>query len=88
MLDVDRKQFYRDQLRSARDAALADAEGFQAVIHTLELMGQQMKGKVLDLGKYENKLTCLADDSPLCDALRSPPDGQRIILHSALCMMN
>ena len=71
MLDTDRKQFYRDQLRLARAAALADAEGFLAVIHTLELMGQQMKGKILALRKYENKLTCLADDSPLCAEVAS-----------------
>lgn len=71
VLEEKQKQFYRDQLRSARAAALADAEGFLAVIHTLELMGQQMKGKVLDLGRYKNKLTCVADDSPLCDEVAS-----------------
>jgi len=71
MLKEEQKRFYRDQLRSARDAALADAEGFQAVIHTLELMGQQMKGEILSLGKYEDKLTCLADDSPLCAEVAS-----------------
>ena len=71
VLEEKQKQFYRDQLRSARAAALADAEGFLAVIHTLELMGQQMKGKVLNLGRYKNKLTCVADDSPLCDEVAS-----------------
>ena len=59
------KQFFRDQLRSARAVALADAEGFQAVVHSLELIGQQLAGKVLDLGKYQEKLFDLAKSSPM-----------------------
>lgn len=75
MLDEEQKQFYHDQLRSARDAALADAEGFQAVIHTLESIGRQImskalsfglyKGETLGLGPYKDSLSCLAHDSPL-----------------------
>ena len=76
MLDADQKEFYRDQLRSARNAALADAEGFQAVIHTLESIGRQIMGKALSFGLYKGKkplsldlykdpLSCLAHDSPL-----------------------
>ena len=42
MLNEEQKEFYRDQLRSARYAALADAEGFQAVIHSLESIGRQI----------------------------------------------
>lgn len=60
MLNKEQKQFYRDQLRLARDAALADAEGFMAVIHTLELMGQQLTGKMLTFGGYQTKLNCVA----------------------------
>jgi CBS-domain-containing membrane protein len=61
------KQFYRDQLRSARAVALADAEGFQAVFHSLELIGQQLTGKVLGLGGYKVALAHLAAASPLSD---------------------
>ena len=64
MLSEEQKQFYRDQLRSARAAALADAEGFQIVIHTLELMGQQLKCNIGDLGKYEKKLKSVAGFIP------------------------
>ena len=75
MLDEEQKQFYRDQLRSARDAALADAEGFQAVIHTLEAIGRQImskalsfglyKGETLGLGLYKDPLSRLSHESPL-----------------------
>ena len=57
--------FYLNELRSARNAALADAEGFQAVIHSLELMGQQLTGKVLKFGEYKRKLNCIAGLSSL-----------------------
>ena len=58
--------FYLNELRSARNAALADAEGFQAVIHSLELMGQQLAGEIRSgLGNYKDELKCLADASPL-----------------------
>ena len=65
MLSEEKKQFYRDQLRLARDTALADAEGFMAVIHTLELMGQQLTGSIDDLGEYRKKLKCVAGLSSL-----------------------
>lgn len=75
MLNEEQKEFYRDQLRSARYAALADAEGFQAVIHSLESIGRQImgkalslglyKGELLSLGLYKDPLSCLADDSSL-----------------------
>ncbi len=57
--------FYLNELRSARNAALADAEGFMAVIHTLELMGQQLTGSIDDLGEYRKKLKCVAGLSSL-----------------------
>ncbi len=64
-MEPSQKQFYRDQLRSARAVALADAEGFQAVFHSLELIGQQQIGEVLGLGGYADALSGLADASPL-----------------------
>ena len=74
ILNEEQKEFYRDQLRSARYAALAD-EGFQAVIHALESIGRQIMGKALSFGlykgetlslwRYKDPLSCLAHDSPL-----------------------
>ncbi|MCY4390360.1 MAG: hypothetical protein OXC18_24935 [Desulfurellaceae bacterium] len=58
--DDDARAFYLNELRSARNAALADAEGFMAVIHTLELMGQKLTGTVLNFRDYQTKLNCVA----------------------------
>jgi len=38
--------FFRDQLRSARAVALADVEGFYAVLRVVEMIGQQLNGKI------------------------------------------
>ena len=57
--------FFRDQLRSARAMALANAEGFYDVIRVLELIGQQLTGKISGLGNYKQKLSDLASLSPL-----------------------
>ena len=53
-------QFYRDQLREARYAALADAEGFGQLCFAIELLGSRLCGAKLSLGKYEKCLKCLA----------------------------
>jgi hypothetical protein len=52
--------YHRDQLRAARYAALADAEGFQAVCYALEALGLCLLGKKASLGSYEQKLRELA----------------------------
>lgn len=58
-MDMEKRQFFRDQLRSARVAALADAEGFEATVHSLELMGQHLLGKGRTLGEYRTTLSKL-----------------------------
>lgn len=70
-MDPPQKQFFRDQIRSARAVALADAEGLQAVLHSLELIGQQLLGKVSGLGEYKNELSDLATASPLSSDIPS-----------------
>ena len=77
MLNEEQKEFYRNQLRSARYVALADAEGFLAVIHSLESIGRQIMGKAkalsselykgerLSLWLYRDPLSYLAHDSSL-----------------------
>ena len=85
MLTLDQKKFYLNELRSARYAALADAEGFQAVIHTLELMGQQLAGEIRSgLGNYKDELKCLADDSPLSLSAAVNPE-QLMMYHTSFC---
>lgn len=52
--------FYRDRLRSARYAALADAEGFDAICFALEALGLRLCGKQGALGAYKEKIVLLA----------------------------
>jgi hypothetical protein len=42
--------FFRDQLRTARAAALQDAEGFDQILFCLERLGLQLLGVVGALG--------------------------------------
>jgi predicted transcriptional regulator len=67
--------FFLDQLRSARAAALADAEGFHAILRVLELYGQLLKGKVSGLRVYEPMIFKLASVSPLAVDLPSQWPG-------------
>lgn len=71
IVEASHQQFFRDQLRSARSVAFADAEGFQAILHAIELMGQHLIRKVGDLGKYEKALRDQAGDSPLSENIPS-----------------
>lgn len=62
-LDWHERLYYRDQLRTARYAALADAEGFQSVCYALEALGMRLLGRRRDLGRYANPLRDLATNS-------------------------
>ncbi len=68
-LDWHERTYYRDQLRSARYAALADAEGFQAVCYALEALGMRLLGKRRDLGRYARPLRDLATKSATLNEL-------------------
>ena len=48
--------FYRDRLRSARYAALADAEGFEAICFALEALGLRLRGRQEALGLYRENI--------------------------------
>lgn len=52
-LEPDESVFYRDQLRAARYAALADSEGFREVCYALEGLGLRLHGQKADLGSYK-----------------------------------
>lgn len=51
-LKRDELRDYRDRLRKARYAALADAEGFSEICFTLEQLGVRLTGKANGLGNY------------------------------------
>lgn len=55
---------YRDRLREARYAALADAEGFDEICFALEALGLRLLGQQGDLGKYEDRIGFYARTSP------------------------
>lgn len=61
--------YYRDQLRSARYAALADSEGFLAVCFALESLGLRLTGRKADLGAYQKRLKQIAEDSVVLSEL-------------------
>ena len=73
--EPDQKLFFRDQLRSARATALADAEGFHAVLRVIELLGQQLGRNIKALGDYKPRLSGLASVSPLAAYLPSQWPG-------------
>jgi hypothetical protein len=70
-VEPPQNSFFRDQLRSARAVALADAEGFHAVLRVVELIGQQLGKNISGLGRYKTMLSGLASASPLATDLPS-----------------
>ena len=56
---------YRDHLREARYAALADAEGFEQICFALEALGLRLLGQQGDLGNYEDRIGFYARLSPV-----------------------
>jgi hypothetical protein len=68
-LPKEQRTFFADQLRSAREAALCDAEDFDQVIHAVERLGSYLCRKTLDLGRYKCEIVLLALQSPLAEAI-------------------
>ena len=56
---------YRDKLREARYAALADAEGFGLICFALESLGLRLLEKEATLEKYRSHIGELAAESPI-----------------------
>lgn len=50
-------------------AALAHAEAFDEIIHTVERLGSYIEGKQLDLGRYREALKCVAERSSLAEEI-------------------
>lgn len=65
--------FYRDQLRIARYAALADAEAFSGICFVLEALGLRLLGKQGDLSKYESRINEYAQKSSIFDRFAKEP---------------
>jgi hypothetical protein len=61
--------YHRDALRAGRYAALADAEGFEAICFALEALGLRLLGEKKNLGKYAERLGELARKSMVLSEL-------------------
>ena len=69
MLPRSERLYHRDQLRAARYAALADAEGFHEVCFALEALGLRLLGKKADLKAYCKQIGELAQHSVVLNEL-------------------
>lgn len=68
---------FANQLRTARESALKDAEAFDGILHAIERLGQFLRRQPRgDLRKYEYFLTPIAERS----VLASPPSDFREIM--------
>lgn len=63
-LSADERIHYRDRLRSARYAALADAEGFQQTCYALEALGMRLLGREAALDAYRVHIKDIAVSTP------------------------
>lgn len=75
-LSPEERLFFRDRLREARYAALADAEGFQQMCFAIEALGKRLNPKANTLGQCRHVLQSLARQSTL---LPDVNEGDRAI---------
>lgn len=68
-LQWQERLYHRDQLRSGRYAALADAEGFHTICFALEALGLRLHGRKAALGGYRAGLAELAQASVVLSLL-------------------
>ncbi len=65
--DLKQAIYFRDEFRLARAKALADGEGFQEILFSIERLGGSLNPTGGGLGNYEERLTQLARKSSLFD---------------------
>lgn len=76
-LSRDERLFYRDKLREARYAALADAESFQYICFAIESLGKRLEPGRIGLGNYRDCLKRLvAKDASGAELLNQYPDSK------------
>ena len=68
-LEPPERLFYRDRLRNARYAALADAEGFQEICFAVESLGMRLLEQESTLHNYQPRVKEIALASPSLSAL-------------------
>lgn len=68
-LELEESVYYRDRLREARYAALADAEGFEAICFALESLGLRFLGEQAALERYKPGIATRAKKSTVLTGL-------------------
>lgn len=68
-LEREERLLHRDRLRSARYAALADAEGFHEICYAVESLGMRLLGTESNLSKYKPAIKNLAETSSTLSTL-------------------
>ena len=66
-LNRETAMFFAKDLRTARLAALADAQAFDKIVHAVERLGNYIEGKQGTLNKYREALVCLSEKSSLAE---------------------
>lgn len=66
-LNRETAMFFAKDLRTARLAALADAQAFDKIVHAVERLGSYIEGKQGTLNKYREALVCLSEKSSLAE---------------------
>lgn len=64
-LSSDECVYYRDELRAARYAALADSESFTEICFVIEALGLRLLGRQEAMGDYKERIADCAQASPL-----------------------
>lgn len=63
-LSSEDRVFYRDQLRTARYAALGDAEGFLQACYAIEALGKRLLGTEANMAEYRVSIKDIATAAP------------------------
>ncbi|MFP3710077.1 hypothetical protein SB783_39415 [Paraburkholderia sp. SIMBA_009] len=64
-LSTNERVYYRDELRAARYAALADSESFTEICFVIEALGLRLLGRQEAMGEYKKRIAECAQVSPL-----------------------
>ncbi|WP_439892497.1 hypothetical protein ACS7SF_08365 [Ralstonia sp. 25C] len=64
-LRPEERVYYRDELRAARYAALADSESFTEICFAIEALGLRLFGRQEAMGDYKDRIAECAQASPL-----------------------
>lgn len=68
-LEQPERLLYRDRLRNARYAALADSEGFHEVCYAIESLGMRLLGTEATLNRYQPCVRAVGLASPVLSSL-------------------